>query len=117
MRKVSLQLVVFLFSLGIAAGCSTHTSTVKTVTIRYPAESNQALPNVVQFRPVSDEEIQDRTTQAEQGKQPVVVEEKTETTTETNEASVGLLSGAVHVVGQAIALPFHFVGGLIGLIF
>jgi hypothetical protein len=54
----------------------------------------------------------------ERPREPVVVERKTEeTTTETKGESVGLLSGAVHVVGQTLALPFRFVGGLIGVIF
>jgi len=36
---------------------------------------------------------------------------------ETEGESFGLLSGAVHVAGQVLALPFRLAGGLIGFIF
>jgi hypothetical protein len=41
----------------------------------------------------------------------------TETHTETQRESGGILSGAVDVVGKTIALPFRAVGGLVDLIF
>jgi hypothetical protein len=46
-----------------------------------------------------------------------VVERRTEESTTETKGEFGLLSGTVHVVGQALALPFRFVGGLLGVIF
>ncbi len=89
----------FLISLGV--GCSSYSKTVRTETVQYPAESVQ---------PVTQAD--------ERPKEAVVVEKKKEeTTTETQDESTGLLSGAVHVVGETLALPFRAVGGLLGIIF
>jgi hypothetical protein len=50
--------------------------------------------------------------------EPTVVEKQTTVkTTETQGGSGGLLSGAVDVVGEGLALPFRAVGGLIRVIF
>ncbi len=85
----------------IGAGCSTYSKTSRTETVQYPAES-----------------VQDFTDSDRSVKEPVVVESKSEeTTTEAKGESAGLLSGTMHVVGQALALPFRAVGGLIGLVF
>lgn len=97
MRKVAQSIVVLLFALSVVVGCSTQSAkSVETEkTVQYSERSQ---------RPT----------------EPVVVEKqttKTEETTKTQGESVGLLSGTVHVVGQALALPFRLVGGLIGLAF
>jgi len=90
----------FLISLGV--GCSSYSKTVRTETMQYPAESVQPVVTQADERP----------------KEAVVVEKKKEeTTTETKGESTGLLSGAVHVVGETLALPFRAVGGLLGVIF
>lgn len=101
MRKVVALFAVLVFVLSFGMGCSTYSKTVRTETVQYPPETVQG-PTHVDERP----------------KEPLVVEKrKEETTTETKDESVGLLSGTVHVVGQALALPFRLVGGLIGVIF
>ncbi len=101
MRKVTNMSLVLLFVLSVGVGCSSTSKTARTETVEYPAES-------VRYSAEADQ----------RPREPVVVERKTEeTTTETKGDSVGLLSGTVHVVGQALALPFRFVGGLIGVIF
>ncbi len=93
MRKVANLFLILLFVLSVGVGCSSYSRTARTETVQeYPAD--------------------------ERLREPVVVERRTEeTTTETKGESVGLLSGTVHVVGQALALPFRAVGGLIGVIF
>lgn len=50
--------------------------------------------------------------------EPTVVHhvESTETTSYHGDHP-GLLSGTVHVVGDVLALPFHVVGGLLGVLF
>lgn len=93
MRKVINLLIVLLFALSVGGGCASHTKTVRTEAVQYPAET-----------------VQHPTETA-------VVERQTTETTETRGESVGLLSGTVHVVGQVLALPFRLAGGLIGLIF
>ena len=50
--------------------------------------------------------------------QPVVIEQRpTSTTTTTHREPQGVLSTAVHVVGELLILPFRLVGGLIRLVF
>lgn len=84
-------------SFSTLTGCSTQSAkTVETEkTVRYSAPSDPA---------ATDPVVEQKTT-------------KTEETTKTEGQSVGLLGGTVHVVGQAIALPFRAVGGLISLAF
>ena len=97
MPKVSHSAVVLLFVLSIGVGCSTTSKTARTETTEYPAGSAR----------YSDE----------RPREPVVVERKTEETTTETKRDSGLLSGTVNVVGEALALPFRFVGGLISAIF
>jgi len=96
-RKVVNQSAVVLFALSIGAGCASHTKTVRTQTVQYPAELEG------QSAPVAAD--------------PVVVEKQTTTTTETQGESSGLLSGTVHVMGEILALPFRLVAGMISLMF
>lgn len=83
----TLNTVLFL-SVILSAGCAAHTKTVNTETTRYRTD------------------------------EPTAVEKQTTVkTTETQGGSGGLLSGAVDVVGEGLALPFRAVGGLIRVIF
>jgi len=91
-RQTVNLLAAFLFVLSIAAGCASHTKTVRTQTVQYPTET------------VGHSE-------------PVVVEKQTTTTTEARDESGGLLSGSIHAMGEILALPFRLTGGLIKLIF
>ena len=97
MRKMTESVLIAFFALSVLTACSTQS--VKTVetekTVRYTTDSEKARP------------------------EPVVTEQSTTKTeeTKTDGQSVGLLSGTVHVVGQAIALPFRVVAGLIGVAF
>lgn len=101
MRKLAHLCVVFLLVLSLAAGCASQTTRSYKTTAHYPAESAEGQTEASQHP-------------QEQG----AIETHTEeTTTETKGESFGLLSGTVHVVGQALALPFRLVGGLIGLAF
>ena len=97
MRKMTESVLIALFALSVLAGCSTQSA--KT------AETEKR----VQYATGDD---RSRT-------EPVVTETRTTKTeeTKTEGQSVGLLSGTVHVVGQAIALPFRVVAGLIGVAF
>jgi len=96
--RITESIFISLFALSILAGCSTQsTKTVETdKTVHYTAETDQ-----VQSRPVLTEERSS----------------KTEETKKSDGPSVGLLSGSVHVVGEALALPFRAVAGLINLAF
>lgn len=49
--------------------------------------------------------------------EPVRVERHTTTTREDTSDDTGVLSGTVNVIGEAVALPFRAVGGLIRAIF
>ena len=97
MRKMTESVVIALCALSVLAACSTQS--VKTVEtekrVQYATDNDQSRP------------------------EPVVTENRTTKTeeTKTEGQSVGLLSGTVHVVGQAIALPFRVVAGLIGVAF
>ena len=85
--------------LTLTPGCASRTKTVTTETqVRYPAEGG----------------VQDAS------KQPVMVEKTAttqRTTTATAHESRGVLSTAVHLVGEVLALPFRLIGGLLRLIF
>ena len=98
LRRVTESILIALFSLSVLAGCSTQSAkTVETEkTVHYSAETDRAQS------------------------QPVVTEKqttKTEEKTKSEGQSLGLLSGAVHVVGEVLALPFRAVAGLINLAF
>lgn len=97
MRGVTNSMVIAVVAFSFLIGCSTQSAkTVETEkTVHYSRTSDQA---------ATDPVVEQQTT-------------KTEETTQTDGQSVGVLSGTVHVVGQALALPFHVVGGLIGAIF
>jgi len=97
-RRITESIFIALFSLGILAGCSTQsTKTVETdKTVHYTAETDRG-----QSRPVLTEERSS----------------KTEETKKSDGPSVGVLSGSVRVVGEALALPFRAVAGLISLAF
>jgi len=98
LRRITESIFISVVCLSILAGCSTQsTKTVETgKTVHYVAETDQ-----VQSRPVVTDERSS----------------KTEETKKTDEPSVGLLSGSVHVVGEALALPFRAVAGLINVVF
>jgi hypothetical protein len=98
LRRITEITFISLFSLSILAGCSTQsTKTVETdKTIHYTAETDPG-----QSRPMLTEERSS----------------KTEETKKDDGPSFGLLSGSVHVVGEALALPFRAVAGLINLAF
>jgi len=49
--------------------------------------------------------------------EPVRVERHTTTTREDTSGDTGVLSGTVNVIGEAVALPFRAVGGLLRAIF
>jgi len=96
-REAAESIAIALFTLTVLNGCSTQTAkTVETEkTVQYAAERDPARH------------------------EPVVTEKHTTKTEETKGEvqSAGLLSGTVNVVGQAIALPFRLVAGLIELAF
>ena len=98
LRRVTDGMFIALLCLSVLSACSTQSArTVETEkTIHYAADTDSA-----DSRPVVREQ---QTT-------------KTEETTKSDGPSVGLLSGTVHVVGEAIALPFRAVAGLINLAF
>lgn len=58
-----------------------------------------------------------RTVTTETREYPSAVETRTETTTETQSDSGGVLSSTVDVVGDVLSLPFRAVGGLLRGIF
>ena len=95
--KMTESVVIALFALSVLTACSTQS--VKTVEaekrVQYATDNDQSRPEAVV--------TENRTTKTEE--------------TRTERQSVGLLSGTVHVVGQAIALPFRVVAGLIGVAF
>ena len=98
LRRVTESVLIALFSLSVLAGCSTQSAkTVETEkTVHYSGETDRAQS------------------------QPVVTEKQTTKTEEKSKSdgqSVGLLSGAVHVVGEVLALPFRAAAGLINLAF
>ena len=97
MRKVLDAVIIASVAFSILMGCSTQSAkTVETEkTVRYSAPRDQT---------PTDPVVEQNTT-------------RTEETTKTEGQSVGLLSGTVHVVGEAIALPFRAAGGLIELVF
>jgi len=86
-RTIPLSIVCY-FLLMANTGCATsNTRTVRSETTTYPAGQN------------------------------AVAKETTVTTTQSPESSGGILSGTVNVVGEALALPFRAVGGLLSAIF
>jgi len=97
MRKMTESVAVALFALSVFSACATQSA--KTV--------------------ATEKRVQYATDNDQSRLEPVVTENRTTKTEETNTEgqSVGLLSGTVHVVGQAIALPFRVVAGLIDLAF
>jgi len=97
MRKMTESVAVALFALSVFSACATQSA--KTV--------------------ATEKRVQYATDNDQSRLEPVVTENRTTKTEETNTEgqSVGLLSGTVHVVGQAIALPFRVVAGLIGVAF
>ncbi|MBI4597438.1 MAG: hypothetical protein HY737_03450 [Candidatus Omnitrophica bacterium] len=71
-----------------------------------------------QSRTVRTEQTVSSSSAVEPPPQRVVSEKETvETRTEVHRESQGILSTAVHVVGEIIALPFRLIGGLIRMIF
>ena len=98
LRRATESILLGLFTFTLLAGCSSQSAkSVETEkTVRYATATDQAQTD------------------------PVVVEKrttKTEESTSNDGRSTGLLSGTVNVVGEALALPFRFVGGLIRAIF
>ena len=97
MRKMTESVAVALFALSVFSACATQSAkTVETeTTVQYTGDRDPARS------------------------EPVVTENRTTKTeeTKTEGQSAGLLSGTVHIVGQAIALPFRVVAGLIGVAF
>jgi hypothetical protein len=98
LSRIAESMLIALFSWSMLTGCSTQNAkTVETQkTVEYAADSDRA------------------------ASAPVVSEKQTTKTEETNKsdgASVGVLSGTVHVVGEVLALPFRAVAGLINLVF
>jgi hypothetical protein len=98
LRRASEGILMALFTFSVLAGCSSQsTRTVEREnTVRYSSAADSA-----QTDPVVTEK---RTT-------------RTEEVTNSDENSGGLLSGTVNVVGEALALPFRLVGGLIRAVF
>jgi ABC-type oligopeptide transport system substrate-binding subunit len=96
--RVTESILIGLFALTLLAGCSSQSAKTveKEKTVRYATSTDPA-----QTDPMVTEK---RTT-------------RTEESTRNDGQSTGLLSGAVNVVGEALALPFRFVGGLISAIF
>lgn len=97
-RRITESIFIALFFLGILGGCSTQsTKTVETdETVHYTAETDHGQS------------------------QPVLTEERSSKSEETKKSdgpSVGVLSGSVRVVREALALPFRAVAGLINLAF
>ncbi len=103
MLRIAQLSILILFISSFVLGCSSYSKTVRSDTVEYPTESGYAATDTYGGYARTD--------------QPVVERRTEETTTETKGESTGLLSGTVHVVGQALALPFRAVGGLISVIF
>ena len=92
MRRVIRLTAAGLLALSLSAGCASRTTTVRTKEqVRYPAGG------------------------AEWPSKPRVAETETTTTTTRHEPR-GVLSTAVHVAGEIVALPFRLIGGLLRLI-
>lgn len=95
-RKMIVYLAVGTMALGAATGCATRSRTVTTESTYY---SSREAP------PPGD---------------PAVVSERERRTTTTEvepAAETGVVSGTVNVIGEAVALPFRAVGGLLRAIF
>lgn len=88
MRTFMNPLLVVGFLVFSGVGCASNNKTVRTYTTHYPT----ATPTVVE-------------------------KETTVTTTESAGSSGGVVSGTVNVLGEAVALPFRAVGGLLSVIF
>lgn len=86
MRRFTI-ISIFVFAIGVGAGCSTHRESVTTETRQYPADN------------------------------AVVEKRTETTTTESRGESSGVLSSTVDVVGEVLSLPFRAVGGLLRGIF
>jgi hypothetical protein len=82
--------VSLLLMANLAASCATHHRT-QTDTVQY---------------------------QDQRASDPVAVERRTTTTTQTSTSEdSGVISGTVNVIGEVLALPFRAVGGLLRAIF
>jgi hypothetical protein len=94
-KRVTVLLPVF-FGVAVIAGCaSTQSTTTRTETTYEPVQTEARPPDSATVR---------RT-------------ESTETHTTTDSGHSGVLSGTVDFVGDVIAMPFRFVGGLIDFVF
>jgi hypothetical protein len=88
MARFSRLLASLFFAVNLASACATHE---RVDTVQY----------------------EDR-----RAGEPVTVERRTTTTTETSTSEdTGILSGTVNVIGEVIALPFRAVAGLFRAIF
>jgi hypothetical protein len=88
MTRFSRLLASLFFAVNLLAACATHE---RVETVQY----------------------EDR-----RGGEPVAVERRTTTTTQTSTSEdTGILSGTVNVIGEVIALPFRAVAGLFRAIF
>ncbi|MGH7827047.1 MAG: hypothetical protein ACREQ7_17970 [Candidatus Binatia bacterium] len=68
----------------------------------------------------TDQRVHTETVQYEDQRrgEPVAVERRTTTTTETSTSEdTGVVSGTANVIGEVLALPFRAVGGLLRAIF
>ncbi|HEU4344452.1 MAG TPA: hypothetical protein VFU31_23095 [Candidatus Binatia bacterium] len=90
-RLLNLLLTILLIG-NVAIACSTH-RTDSTDTVQYTHEYPRAA-------------------------EPVTVERRSTTTTETSTSEdTGVVSGTVNVIGEVLALPFRAVGGLLRALF
>ena len=106
MRQSAILYFVFLLALGTVAGCASRSNAVRTDAAQYTADP------VRQPKEPVEQEVRLH-------KKEIVMtgDVEAQAESETEGKSLGLLSGTVHLVGQALSLPFRLVGGLIGYIF
>lgn len=95
MRRIRDVVVACLLMVSVPVGCASRSTTTTTEErVRYPADGTGQPSDTVVGR---------RTT--------------TKTVTGPRPAPRGVLSTAVHVVGELLALPFRLIGGLIRWLF
>lgn len=97
MRQTLRVMAACLLVLSLAPACASRSRTIQMEErVQYPVDE-----------------------QTQQASKPLVVEKETTTTTTTttDHGSRGILSTAVHIVGEILALPFRLIGGLLRLLF
>lgn len=109
-KSAHIGLALFLFVV-MGAGCAgTHRTTKTTTTVTSSVEEgNKGYLKKTTTAAASNDQQNNPVTQKS--------ETTTSTVTDTKTEHHSILGSTLHAIGWVIALPFRFVGGLIGLIF